>query len=301
DYQAASFTVPSAYLMPYTQWDFKVGFNTGYSWSTFAGNFGVGLGITSGLTSISYDTDKYRPSSLSLRNSVDNWVLGNKVSARVYLNRLDYWVNPSSGYYASEKVTVAGFLETEPQHYIRSDSRLDGFLTLFSYPLIDAWKLKMVLGAHTGFQAMFAEPGRSDPIVLTSDALHIDGTFIGRGWHSLSGYDGVQLWENWLELRMPIFESVVWVDGFVEGAAVRTAQGLVRLDGTTTAVDTTARNFSDLSWNNWALSAGVGFRFTVPQFPFRFYFAKRAIFDGQSISYPNSNLDFVISISQPLN
>jgi outer membrane protein insertion porin family len=303
DYQTANFVVPTAYLMPYTTWQFKLGFNTGYGWTIPAGNFGVGLGISSGLSENSYDAEKYRPASQALRDSQGLWLLGNKIAARAYLNALDYWVNPTTGYYASEKVTFAGLLPSplETQYYIRSDTRVDGFLTLFSYPIFEQWKLKMVLGAHSGFQALVAQPWLgSQPQVLTADALHIDGTFIGRGWHGLAAYDGVQLWENWVELRMPIFESIVWLDGFAEAASLLTTHGLLR-PGDATSPYSAANSYAGLAWDNLALSAGFGLRFTIPQFPFRFYFAKRMIFDGATVTYPSTGLDFVISISQPLN
>ncbi|MFZ4615422.1 MAG: outer membrane protein assembly factor BamA [Rectinemataceae bacterium] len=304
EYKAANFIVPAAYQMPYDKTALTLGLNTGYGWTMPGGNYGLGLGMASGLTNVAYDSEKYRPATASIRTEQGRWVLGNKVSGKVYINNLDYWVNPTKGIYASQKLSYAGFLDFEPEHYIRSDTRLDAFMTLFSFPVLDSWKLKMVAGAHSGFQALLAQPGHSEVLVSTENAVHIDGTFYGRGWHSLYSYDGLQLWENWIELRMPLVESIVWLDGFLDAAVLNTRQGLLLPSGQSTvnsSIDSANKDFTGLSFRNFALSAGFGFRFTVAQFPFRFYFAKRAVFDGSTISFPNSALDFVISISQPLN
>jgi outer membrane protein insertion porin family len=302
EYSAASFVVPAAYLAPYDSWTFTLGFNTGYGWTLPTGNFGLGLGLSSSLTEVSYDVSLYRPSTKSIRDANGNWVLGNKILLKAYLNRLDYWVNPTKGFYTSEKVTLAGFFNFENQFYIRSDTRLDGYYTLFSIPIIEAWKFMWVIGGHTGFQALFPQPGR-DLKVTTDDSLRIDGTFVGRGWNSLYATYGTQLWDNWLELRMPIFEGFLWMDGFLDAAALRTDKGLLMFTGDLPVPDPSATDFSKLGWENMAFSLGFGFRFTIPQFPFRFYFAKRFSFDGTTLDWKRKDggFDFVISISQPLN
>ncbi|HUX40798.1 MAG TPA: outer membrane protein assembly factor BamA [Rectinemataceae bacterium] len=299
DYKSANYVVPSAYLMPYTLLTFSLGFNTGYGWTMPNGNYGVGLGVSTGLTQTTYDATLYRPAIESIRTSTNEWLFGNKLSGRVYINTLDNWVNPTKGYFASEKLTFGGLFGFEPEHYLRSDTNLQAFLTLLNIPVIDAWSFKLVLGAHSGLQLLMPEPGSglSTPVVTSMDSLHIDGTFNARGWHSLYAVDGTQLWENWLELRMPVFESVLWFDGFFDAAALNTSYGLLRPD---TSGYSAGKDLTGLSWDNLALSAGFGFRFTIAQFPFRFYFAKRMLFDGKTLSYPSDSLDFVISISQAL-
>jgi outer membrane protein insertion porin family len=301
EYSDAGFQAPGAYSMPYDKFELKLGFNTGYGWTTPIGLLGVGLSLSTSLSSLYYDKEKYRPALADLRYARDNLVMGNKVATRGYINALDNWVNPTIGYYFSEKITLAGVLPfpTETQHYLRSDTRLDGYLTLFSIPIVDQWKIKMVLGGHSGLQALFAQPWASPLAVNPDEALHIDGTFIARGWRDLAGLNGTALWENSVELRMPIFESIVWFDGFLDAATVSTADGRMALSvgSAPSYVPVTA----PIAWNNFALSTGFGFRFTIPQFPFRFYFAKRMVFDGTTLQFPNPNFDFVISITQPLN
>ena len=301
EFEAAGSSISSAYKMPYENWEVTLGLSGGYKIPTQIGDVGFGLGLSSTLSNVSYDSSKYRPYLKELRDAEGLWLLTNKVLVRGYLNDLDLWYNPGKGYYASQRLTWAGVFAGEAQKYIRSDSRLDAFATLFNIPVFEGWNFKWVLGAHTGFSAILPQPGAS-AVVNQTDALRIDGTFVGRGWSSLYDVEeGRTLWENWVELRMPIFEQFIWLDGFVDAAALRTETGLVvPTDG---AANAAQRDFSSLAWKNFAFSTGFGFRFTIPQFPFRFYFAKRFAFDGKSIDWaPDgaSGMDFVISISQPL-
>jgi len=57
-----------------------------------------------------------------------------------------------------------------------------------------------------------------------------------------------------------------------------------------------------LEWNNFAFSIGFGARFMIPQFPFRFYLAKRFVYDGSKVEWKTreGSFDFVLSITQPL-
>ena len=59
---------------------------------------------------------------------------------------------------------------------------------------------------------------REQPVVSTSDLVFIDGIFYARGWRELTY--GQARWNNWIELRMPIIEQVIWFDQFFEMAAI---------------------------------------------------------------------------------
>ncbi len=50
-----------------------------------------------------------------------------------------------------------------------------------------------------------------------TDLLYIDGMTVGRGWRVLYGN---ALWDNKLELRMPIAKDYVWLVGFFDAAAL---------------------------------------------------------------------------------
>jgi outer membrane protein assembly factor BamA len=95
---------------------------------------------------------------------------------------------------------------------------------------------------------------------------------------------------------------MMWMDLFVDGGAMKTRSGMLDMTLDTPAADTTRPTFANLGWENMAFSTGLGFRFIIPQFPFRFYFVKRFTFDGTDIAWKTSgwNFDFVLSITQPL-
>jgi outer membrane protein insertion porin family len=288
--------------MPYQNWDVELGFSTGYSMRTVLGDLGFGGAVSFGVGMKTYDAARYRPASEDIRDNIGNWRLGNKLIEKTTLNHLDLSYNPSKGYYLSERLTWAGLLPAplESQQYFKTESKIEAYATLFSIPVLENWNLKWVLGAHSGYQTLSAHPG--NPLTVTDDWLYLDGVFNARGWKELYGFQGVGLWENWVELRMPIFEQYLWVDGFFDAAALQTQAGLVDMNPVANpdspAVDVTKPTFSNLGWNNMAMSVGVGVRFAIQQFPFRFYFAWPFVFDGSTIQWKNYQL--VISITQPL-
>jgi outer membrane protein insertion porin family len=289
--------IPSAYLMQYHSYSFALGFSSGYTMRTPIGDLGFGGAVSLGLGMKNFD-EGYRPASQDLRDNVDKWIPDNLLIARTYLNNLDLWYSPSRGYYLSQKFSWAGLIPSEPQHYIRSDTKAEAYLKLFDIPVFENWSWKMIFGTHSGFSALFAKPWSE--LKVTDDWLYLDGTFNARGWKKLYGFEGDGLWENWLELRMPIFEQFVWIDGFLDFAAMRTRGGMINMN--TLSVDGDRKDFFDMGWENLAISAGFGFRFSIMQFPFKFYFAKRFVFDGSDlIDKTGQGMDIVISITQPLN
>jgi outer membrane protein insertion porin family len=307
EYNNATTSMSTAYEMPYEYWSATFGASSGYSMHTRGGDLGFGGGFTSTLYNDMYDTTKYRPADPSIRDTANSWEWTNKIPLSISLNSLDLWYNPSKGCYLSQKLTWAGLIMSlESQQYIRSDSRIDAFATLFNLPIFPAWNFKWVLGLHSAYSAILPQPFTSEAIVSANDDLRIDGTFVGRGWKSLYDIDGGRtLWDNWLELRMPILEQYFWIDGFLDVDALQTTSGLVQITSTGAGPDPTKMSFSQLGWDNLVMSMGFGIRFTIPQFPFRFYFAKQFSYDGSSINWaPASStggLQFVISMSQPLS
>jgi outer membrane protein insertion porin family len=288
-------SIPTQYLMPYENWSGSVGLNLGYTAKSTVGDLGIGGGVSSGLGMINYDETKYRPYEAEFRDTNRQWLLTNKIYIRTYLNSLDYWYNPGNGLYLSQRFTLTGLLPFERQHYIKSESRIDAYLKLFTIPITDAWKFSMVLAGHSGFQVLLDQPWNT--LQVTQDWISLDGTFNARGWKSLYGTKGIMLWENSLELRMPIIDQMLWLDLFLDAGAMKMQSGWLNMTLDTPAVDGTA-----FGWKSFAFSTGLGFRFIVPQFPFRFYLVKRFVFDGSAVTWKTTgtNVDFVLSITQPL-
>ena len=128
--------------------------------------------------------------------------------------------------------------------------------------------------------------------------------FTGRGWIGKRNNRGYALWENWAELRIPIVPGVIALDGFFDAAEVASAPD--RLFG---ADPLAVGGKDDGSFaSRLRFSFGGGLRFAIPQFPFRFLFAKRfKIVDGavewipgaigRSGNDPYSGIDFVLSFA----
>jgi outer membrane protein insertion porin family len=309
EYLAAGELVPSDYLMEYDIWTFSLGFSTGYTFKTDIGDLGIGTGMIFGINQKTYDSDKYRPFEEEVADNLDNWLWSNTLYIRGFLNALDLWYDPSQGYFASQRFSMTGFHPNEQYRFFKADTKVEGYLTLWDYPLFSNWSLKTVIGAHSGYSILMPWFGESEPLPSVTQELRIDGTFIGRGWNDLIEKRGTTLWENWIEVRTPIVPRVLSLDGFLDIATVVDSNdGLLDLSGYAdidgAAVFQAGEGLLDVGLNNFAFSLGWGLRFTVPQFPFRLYFSKRFFHDGSGFDWVGGSdapWDFVLSITTPLN
>ncbi len=299
EYVAAGKVVPTDSLMSYDSWTFSLGYSSGYRIPTKFGTVGFVPGILHELEMITYDDAIYVPFNKDIAEGLDDWKLSNSIYLRAYINDLDLWYDPSGGYYASQRFTLTGWLPGEVNHFIRTDTRLDGFVTLFDLPVLDNWSFKAVLGAHSKFSALFSQPWRDGVEATSTKKLAIDGTFVGRGWSSLSSYTGTALWDNWVELRLPVVPAIVSLDGFLSAALVQDDDGLLDLtSGSITPVS--GSTLADMSLDNFAFSTGVGLRFIILQFPFRLYFAKKFVFDD-GFKWTDDDWQFVLSVTTSLD
>ena len=297
EYVAASRTPPREFLMDYNQWYLSLGFSTGYRWSTPAGGLSVGGGVRAGLIRNNYDETIFRPFDPALRERNNHFTPKNSLWATVSLDKRDIYYDPSSGFYLYERLGLYGILGspdagsnvfTEREHYLRSDSKAEYYLTLFNIPVTDRWSFKTVLAMHSGLSLIFKQPGK-ELTVEEANKLAVDGMFIGRGWSGEYHVKGLLLWENWVEIRFPLVPGLLaWDLFFVDAAGVESTQGAYFGKG----------NFPI---DNWRFSMGSGLRFTMPQFPFRFSLVKRfRTYDGEfkwEEKGPVFGLDPVISFS----
>jgi outer membrane protein insertion porin family len=270
EYNNSNKLPPREFLMDYEQWYLSGGFSTGYRWSTFLGNLTLSGGIRIGFIHNSYDSDLYRPFDPTLRAENNIWTPKNSVWSSLALDQRDIYYDPSRGYYLSERIGLYGIVNPEAEHYIRSDSKAEYYLTLFNIPVTEKWSLKSVFALHTGVSLIFKQPGRDQDIptpILDANKLSVDGMFVGRGWSSEYRNKGLALWENWAEIRFPLVPNILAWDFFFDAAGVESTQG---------------KYFSDFTIENMRFSYGFGIRFALPQFPFRFSLAKRfRVKDGQ--------------------
>ena len=120
----------------------------------------------------------------------------------------------------------------------------------------------------------------------SSNMLYIDGMFTGRGWSSLySTHRGQALWNNTVELRMPVAPGIFALDFFFDAAVIK---------------DTARTFFTDLNINDVFFSFGPGFRFSLPQFPLRMMLANTFQVKDGSVKWRNGEgpeWDFVLSFN----
>jgi outer membrane protein insertion porin family len=112
---------------------------------------------------------------------------------------------------------------------------------------------------------------------------------VARGWSNLYTY-GNALWDNKVELRMPIVKEAILLVGFFDMAALWDAPKDISFQADPTGL------------LPFLFSFGFGVRFTIPQFPIRLYFSKGfRISNGQVVwkdpeQLPAIGLSFVISL-----
>ena len=301
EYESADKIPPDQYLMPYHQWRWSIGASTGYRWQTILGNLGVGGGLRLGLLLNTYDNDLYRPFDPILRDGNNKVTPATSIWTSVSLDQRDIYYDPSKGYYAIQRLGWYGLFSFENEHYIRSDTKAEWFITLFNIPVTDNWSFKMVFGIHSGLSFIFPQPGRDQPLIEEANQLAVDGMFIGRGWMNEYRRKGYALWENWAEIRIPLAPGIIAWDFFFDAAGVKPTPHAFF---TQFADDDQSFAGSDTFFMRF--SFGGGFRFTIPQFPFRFSLAKRFrvrdgslewVTGGIGGSKPGRGIDFVVSFA----
>lgn len=158
-------------------------------------------------------------------------------------------------------------------------------MTLLDLPLFTNWNLKVVLATHTSLSLILPQFGKEDPITVPTDLLYIDGMNVARGWPLIKEQEAV--WDNRLELRIPIAEQFLWWTFFFDAAASWNKLEFM----------------SDTSIEDFYFSLGGGIRFTIPQFPIRLYMAQRFQIEDGKLHWIDGNmpffglrLDFVISL-----
>jgi len=293
DYEYAGGTtavIPSQYKMTYDIYNFSIGLNTGYRFRTPLGVLGAGTTLRTTLTYLDYDEDLFRPYLATDRENRGEWAFSNALSLSLSLDKRDFYFNPTSGYYLNQTVKFVGGPLGGEKHYVRTDSKVENFLTLLDVNITDSWRYRLVLGAHTQLSFIWPQfwvPSGYDHLTAgTADLLWIDGMYIARGWSR--ELDKRVIWDNWVELRMPLAERVVWFDLFFDMVG--------RWD--------TPSEFNEFKIQDFLFGYGGGLRFSIPQFPIRLYMVKRfEINDSGKVNMKSGPLfrdslgmDFVFSI-----
>ncbi len=269
---ASGATIPSQYLMSYDSFNLTFGANTGYTFTFPFGRLSFTGGYTPQLRYVNYDQTLYRPFEENVRDNNKTWNFIDRVAMGTTLDGRDIYWNPTKGYLASQNFTFVGGILFGSRDYIRTDTTLEGFLTIFDIPVTEGWDLQLVAAAHSSLSmilpnyALDSATGTWGWQTKTdyTDQLYIDGMTVGRGWRQLYGN---ALWDNKFELRMPIIKEAIWLVGFFDAAALWDTPFAGLAAPPATSID-------QASIDQFYFSFGFGIRFTIPQFPIRLYLAK---------------------------
>ena len=288
---ANGISIPTQYLMSYDSYDIGLGANTGYTFTLPGSHLGLTASYTPTVRYVDYDASLYRPFEKNVRDNNMKWIFIDQIAASVILDARDIYWNPTTGYYLAQNFTYVGGLLFGDREYIRSDSTIEGFLTLFDIPVFEGWDFQLVLAAHSALSFILPNYDPTTGSWRTNtdytDQLYIDGMTVGRGWREMYGN---ALWDNKLELRMPIVKEAVWFVTFLDIA------GLFDQPWYATAPSTTdpTTSFNHLSLDQFFFSVGAGLRFSIPQFPIRLYLAQGFKYNTTAGTWSLKTGDFAV-------
>ncbi len=282
EYSSAT-SYDDSYRMKYDQHSVSAGASTGYRWFPALAMVTLRGGINFSVVQNFYDETLYRPADATVRKQHGSWGWTNSVWSRLSLDDRDLSYDPSTGWFASQQVSVYGLVpDLETDYYIKSETKGELYFTLVDYPLFDTWNLKFVLA---GYSALTFLVPAGDREIGAANKLYIDGMFTGRRWNSLySSHRGQLMVNHWLELRMPIAPGVIAADFFFEAIAVKD----------------TITDITDLSLDDYYFSFGPSLRFSIPQFPLRLMFVNTFTVPDGKLEWSNGtgpDWKFVLSFN----
>lgn len=271
--------IQDRYYMSFHDWSATLSSGISRRWTPDYAIVTLAGGIATSLQRNVFDESVYVPVETTVSSYANRWGISNSLYGSLSIDNRDVNYDPSKGWFFNQKFTWVGLIpQLEKEFYLRSDSKLEGYLKLLDLPFNENWSLKLVLAGYTGFSAIIpVENG-----INTKNGIYIDGLLNGRGWSELySDSSGMAMLSNRLELRMPIVPGIVGIDGFWDAAAVKP-----RL-----------QDMNSLNIENFYFSYGPGIRFLIPQLPLHLLFAWRyRIVDGKP-KFADQPFNFVLSFN----
>lgn len=267
------------YYMNLESWSASLSSGLFRRWTPDYAILSLSGGISNSFSNNIYDESLYVPVDVGVSAFANRFGLTNSIYTSFSVDNRDINYDPTKGWFASERLAWYGLIPgVETEFFLRSDTKLEGYLKLFDIPFSDTYSLKMVFAAYTGLSVIFPVHGT----VTDSNKLYIDGMFNGRGWTDNYKYTkGQVMLSNKLELRVPVIPGIIGVDGFFDAVAVK-------------------KSFADLqtlSLNDFYFSYGPGIRFLMPQLPIHLIFAWRfRVTDGVP-KFDNTPFQFALSFN----
>jgi outer membrane protein insertion porin family len=270
-----------SYYMQYEDYSMTLSSSVGRRWTPNFAILSLSGGLSTTLSNNIYDESVYTPVDSTINQSANRFGLNNSIWGSFSMDNRDINYDPSKGWFTSERVAWYGLIPgLEKEFFFRSDTKLEGYLTLFNIPFGEKWALKGVLAAYTGFSAIFPVPGS---LLGDSNKVYIDGMFNARGWTDIyNSTRGKAMLSNRLEFRIPLVPNVIGIDAFFDAAAVKSDVSSM---------------CTDLSLSDFYCSVGPGVRFLLPQFPLHLLFANTFRYNDSKGFYWVNNWQFVLSFN----
>lgn len=270
------------YYMDYTNWTTSLSASLGRRWTPDFAILTLAGGISFNLLNNVYDPEMYTPVDTTISEYNNDWGWTNAIWSSFSVDDRNINYDPTKGWFASQRLSWTGLIPAiEDQFYLRSDTKLEGYLPLVDWEVSEHWSLQLILAGYTGFS--FQIPSANTTIGATNQ-LYIDGMFNGRGWSTASNVKGQAMWSSYVELRWPFVKGMLAADFFFD----------------TVALKDTVQDLANLSLNDFRFSFGPGLRIAMPQFPLRFLLANTFYFkDGQFTWREDNKADwqFVLSFN----
>ncbi len=271
--------VQNRYYMSYHDW--STTFSTGLSrrWTPDYAVITLAGGLSTSLQRNVFDESVYVPVETTVSSYANRWGVSNSVYGSLSIDNRDLNYDPTKGWFLNERVTWYGLIPNlEKEFFMRSDTKLEGYLKLIDLPVTENWSFKLVLAGYTGLSTII--PVQNG--INTKNALYIDGLINGRGWsEAYSDATGLAMLSNRLELRIPIVPGIVGIDGFWDAAAVTPK----------------LQDMKSLGIDDFYYSFGPGIRFLIPQLPLHLLFAWRYRVEDGKPKFADQPFNFVLSFN----
>ena len=244
------------YYMQYERWQVSLSHSLARRWTPNWAILTLSGGLTNALSNYIYDDSLYIPLDIGISRYANKWGFSNSIWTKWSMDNRDINYDPSKGWFFSERLAWYGLLPIETDYYLRSDTKLEGYATLFDIPVGESWSFKLVFAALTSLSFQAPAPGSA---VSDTNKLYLDGMFMARGWTNIyNSVRGRALLNQSLELRMPVVPRMVALDAFFDAAIIKSDLGTM---------------LTQASANDFYFSFGPDVRVLMPQFPLRLLLA----------------------------
>ena len=238
--------------------------------------------------------------------------LQEKRTQRFYLYRdtKDNYLNPTAGTRIGGSVGFSGGLLGGDDHFTRWDTEAALYWSPFHLPLLNDWRCVIELRANGTFLTQpfghVSQNYDNNQWIEPEDRLLIGGPETVRGWDY---YDNA-LPESWAssglfhrvlygaEFRVPIHPQMLWMAFFFDAGALfsdtkwESQMDQESLEFEEIRKDTENGELKSLNQflhggtsplKYFKYGYGVGFRIQIPMMPLRFWFGRKAVYDGNQL------------------